>query len=112
MKYPKILENFVDLLFFIVSLISRIMQSRSPFGETYEYSINATSEQVRLDNFVANARKNMVIQGLGFVGTAMAAAVANAKVLREARSAGFYVITFENNLMHFHDGDGFQAKAY
>jgi UDP-N-acetyl-D-glucosamine dehydrogenase len=67
------------LLFFIVSHSYDIMQSRSPFGETYEYSINATSEQVRLDNFVANSRKTVVIQGLGFVGTAMAAAVANAK---------------------------------
>lgn len=54
------------------------MQSRSPFGETYEYGINATAEQARLDAFTNNTRKNVVIQGLGFVGTAMAAAVANA----------------------------------
>ncbi len=55
------------------------MLSRSPFGEQYEYRINATQEQVRLQEFTANPRKTVVIQGLGFVGTAMAAAVANAK---------------------------------
>ena len=31
------------------------------------------------------------------------AADASAEVLREAREAGFYVITFEDNIMHFHD---------
>jgi UDP-N-acetyl-D-glucosamine dehydrogenase len=55
------------------------MLSHSPFGETYEYSINATSEQSRLNAFTSSNRKTVVIQGLGFVGTAMAAAVANAK---------------------------------
>lgn len=56
-----------------------IMTSRSPFGDTFEYSVNATQEQERLAQFVKNSRKTVVIQGLGFVGTAMAAAVANAK---------------------------------
>lgn len=55
------------------------MISRSPFGDTFEYSINATAEQERLAAFTQNSRKTVVIQGLGFVGTAMAAAVANAK---------------------------------
>lgn len=78
--YPKIHRNFVDLLFFIVPLFDINMLSRSPFGETYEYSINATSEQSRLEKFArTQSRKTVVIQGLGFVGTAMAAAVANAK---------------------------------
>jgi hypothetical protein len=40
------------------------------------------------------------------------AADASLEVLSEARAAGFYVITFENNLMRFHDDNGFQAKAY
>ena len=40
------------------------------------------------------------------------AANAPADVLREARQAGFYVITFEDDIMRFHDGDGFTAKAY
>jgi hypothetical protein len=40
------------------------------------------------------------------------AADASVEVLLEARKAGFYVITFENNLMHFHDDNGFVAKAY
>jgi UDP-N-acetyl-D-glucosamine dehydrogenase len=67
------------LLFNFVPFFFSIMQSRSPFGETYEYSINATFEQSRLNTFTENTRKNVIIQGLGFVGTAMAAAVANAK---------------------------------
>jgi RecB family endonuclease NucS len=32
--------------------------------------------------------------------------------LHEARKAGFYVITFEDDLMRFHDDDGFVPKAY
>ena len=55
------------------------MISRSPFGDTFEYSVSATQEQERLSLFTQNVRKTVVIQGLGFVGTAMAAAVANAK---------------------------------
>ncbi|MCS6807917.1 MAG: nucleotide sugar dehydrogenase [Bacteroidota bacterium] len=55
------------------------MISRSPFGDVIEYTINATEEQQRLSEFVHNTRKTVVIQGLGFVGTAMAAAVARAR---------------------------------
>jgi hypothetical protein len=40
------------------------------------------------------------------------AADASAESLHEARSLGFYVITFEDNLMHFHDDNGFVARAY
>jgi hypothetical protein len=37
---------------------------------------------------------------------------ASAEALHEARQAGFYVISFDDNIMHFHDGDGFVPKAY
>jgi hypothetical protein len=37
---------------------------------------------------------------------------ASEKALHEARQAGFYVISFDDNIMHFHDGDGFVPKAY
>ncbi len=41
------------------------------------------------------------------------AADANVEALREALEAGFYVITFEDNLMRFHDKDAdFVPKAY
>jgi nucleotide sugar dehydrogenase len=55
------------------------MISRSPFGDVFEYAIAAGAEQERLSAFVRNERKTVVIQGLGFVGAAMAAAVANAR---------------------------------
>ncbi len=55
---------FVNLLFCGVTLPrlyfvnnSHIMTSRSPFGDTFEYSINATAEQERLAAFVRNDRK-------------------------------------------------------
>jgi hypothetical protein len=40
------------------------------------------------------------------------AADANKEVLEEARQSGFYVITFEEDLMRFHDDNGFVPKAY
>ncbi len=79
-KSEQIQFFFVILLFSHVSPFSNFaMISRSPFGDTFEYSVSATQEQERLEQFVQNSRKTVVIQGLGFVGTAMAAAVANAK---------------------------------
>ncbi len=54
------------------------MISRSPFGDVFEYELNETQEQQRLARFVKPNRRTIVVQGLGFVGTAMAAAVANA----------------------------------
>ena len=37
-----------------------------------------TNEIQRIDNFVDNDRTNVVIQGIGFVGAAMLAAISNA----------------------------------
>jgi UDP-N-acetyl-D-glucosamine dehydrogenase len=64
--------------------------SRSPFGD--DYSLPAVSseeahkqELERLAAFAAQAqRKTVVIQGLGFVGTAMAAALASAEISAQA----------------------------
>jgi hypothetical protein len=40
------------------------------------------------------------------------AAHASKEALALARKAGLYVLTFEDNLLRFHDEDGFAAKAY
>jgi nucleotide sugar dehydrogenase len=65
------------------------MISRSPFGDVFDYQLDHSQESARLAAFVANQPKRMtvVVQGLGFVGTAMAAAVANAT---NANSAPLY----------------------
>jgi UDP-N-acetyl-D-glucosamine dehydrogenase len=55
------------------------MKSKSPFGNEYEYFVDDKVEEEKLDNFVNNIRKNVVVQGLGFVGAAMVAALSNAK---------------------------------
>jgi nucleotide sugar dehydrogenase len=53
--------------------------SRSPFGEDFEYRIDELGEKRKLDKFVDNNRQTVVVQGLGFVGTAMVAALSQAK---------------------------------
>jgi hypothetical protein len=50
--------------------------------------------------------KTMKLYGL------IAAADASNDALREAQEAGFYVITFEEDLMRFHDEHGFTPIAY
>jgi UDP-N-acetyl-D-glucosamine dehydrogenase len=52
--------------------------SKSPYGETYKYSINLIDENHKIDDFL-NERKTIVVQGLGFVGSAMVAALTNAR---------------------------------
>ncbi len=47
------------------------MISRSPYGEEFEYSIDSDRENKKIDEFL-NDRKTVVVQGLGFVGSAMA----------------------------------------
>lgn len=54
------------------------MISVSPCGERFRYSIDAESENLRIDSFSSGAR-TVVVQGLGFVGTAMTAALAGAR---------------------------------
>lgn len=53
--------------------------SRSPFGEDFEYRVDEWEEVEKLKKFVNNNRKTVVVQGLGFVGTAMVAALSQAK---------------------------------
>jgi nucleotide sugar dehydrogenase len=55
-----------------------ILHSRSPFGDEYRYTLDEAHETERLNEFVRSnkRRPTVVIQGLGFVGTAMAAATA------------------------------------
>lgn len=57
------------------------MISRSVFGDTVEYTLDEQIEQQRLKDFVAKGgtRPVVVVQGLGFVGTAMVAALAMAR---------------------------------
>lgn len=50
--------------------------------------------------------KTMKLYGL------IAATDASDDALREAQEAGFYVLTFEEDLMRFHDEHGFTARAY
>jgi RecB family endonuclease NucS len=42
----------------------------------------------------------------------LAAADAGDESIEAARKAGLYVVTFDDELMRFHDEDGFAAKAY
>jgi UDP-N-acetyl-D-glucosamine dehydrogenase len=55
------------------------MKSRSPFAETFSYSIDQEKELVRINKFCSTKRKTVVVQGLGFVGSAMLAALAIAR---------------------------------
>jgi UDP-N-acetyl-D-glucosamine dehydrogenase len=55
------------------------MKTKSPFGDIYEYYLDDKKEIEKLNSFVNNQRKNIVVQGLGFVGAAMVAALSNAK---------------------------------
>ena len=59
------------------------LTSKSPFGEEYRFTENPVAERNRINSFVENDRKNVVVQGLGFVGSAMLAALATAKNDRE-----------------------------
>jgi len=54
------------------------MISISPFGDSFTYLNNEKDEIEKIKLFVNNNRKNVVVQGIGFVGAAMMAALANA----------------------------------
>ena len=54
--------------------------SKSPYGDSFEVDVDPEREVARLDAFVAKgARPVVVIQGLGFVGSAMLAGVSRAR---------------------------------
>jgi len=56
-----------------------MLESRSPYQETFPYELNEEAERSKIDAFVRPERKTVVVQGLGFVGSAVAAALANAR---------------------------------
>ena len=53
------------------------MTTTSPLGEKYKFEIDY-GEQIKIINKFVNAnKKTIVVQGLGFVGSAMVAALSN-----------------------------------
>ena len=54
------------------------MISISPFGDSFKYLNNEKEEIEKINLFINNNRKNVVVQGIGFVGAAMMAALADA----------------------------------
>lgn len=55
------------------------IMSRSPYGEEFQCLIDDGGEKKKINSFFENKRKTVVVQGLGFVGSAMAAALAGAR---------------------------------
>jgi len=53
--------------------------SHSPYLEKYNLNINEEKEKEKIERLSENSRKTVVIQGLGFVGSAMVAALTNTK---------------------------------
>lgn len=55
--------------------------SKSPLGDIYTFDLHVNSLKDEIDNFIKknNCEKNVIIQGLGFVGSAMLTAVSSAK---------------------------------
>ncbi len=53
--------------------------SESPYGDQYYYDLDTVTQNNIIDTFVNNTRQTIVVQGLGFVGSAMVAALALAK---------------------------------
>ena len=52
----------------------RSVESKSPHNEIFNDKVNPVTEKSKIDSFVDNGRLNVVVQGLGYVGTAMLAA--------------------------------------
>ena len=55
------------------------MKSRSPYNEIFEIIKNDEREKLKIDNFIDVGKKTVVVQGIGFVGSAMIAALSQAK---------------------------------
>lgn len=55
------------------------MKSVSPYDDIYIYEYHPAEENKKIEAFIRKDRKTVVVQGLGFVGSAMAAALSNAK---------------------------------
>ncbi len=57
----------------------RSVELKPLHSEATNYKANRLTEKSKIDNFVDNDRKTVVVQGLGYVGTAMLAALSQAK---------------------------------
>lgn len=55
------------------------MKSVSPFGNIVHYELNDDDEVLKINKFIDPSRKTVVIQGLGFVGAAMTAALSSTR---------------------------------
>ena len=53
--------------------------SHSPYAEKYKHQIDEQKERIKINKLIANNRKTVVVQGLGFVGSAMVAALAETR---------------------------------
>lgn len=56
----------------------KIINTISPYAEEFQCFIDADKEKEKIDSFFKKKRKTIVVQGLGFVGSAMVAALASA----------------------------------
>ncbi len=56
-----------------------MLNSKSPFGDTFSFVVNERDESDEINKFCQNNRQTVVIQGLGFVGSAMVGALAITK---------------------------------
>jgi len=54
-------------------------KSKSPYADIYHYTIDHENEKNKIDKFLSNDRTTVVVQGLGFVGSAMVAALSMAR---------------------------------
>ena len=59
--------------------VKKSIVSRSPYGDEFQCLIDDEEEKEKIDSFLKKDRKTVVVQGLGFVGSAMAAALAGAR---------------------------------
>jgi|GEM_PF-5855399 len=59
--------------------MSDVIISRSPYEEEFHCIVENNMENKKIDAFLRRERKTVVVQGLGFVGSAMVAALSNAR---------------------------------
>lgn len=60
-------------------LMHNVINSRSPYEEEFHCVVEDSRENERIDAFLKREKKTVIVQGLGFVGSAMVAALSNAR---------------------------------
>jgi nucleotide sugar dehydrogenase len=70
--------------------MDKIFITKSPYLDIYEYQINNEQEVEKIDSLHSNNKTTVVVQGLGFVGSAMVAALSN--VLQKGQETLYNVI--------------------